>query len=483
MVRATETGDPRTPGRWPPSRRGSAGPHSSLLTSAATRFRKEAALSSVIGVVVFSLSLLTAPILARALGPEGRGDLAAVLMPAIVLSWLLSLGVPSAAAYFVDEVPERQLLSTVALLGLALGGPVCAGLWFLLPAFLDGHSQTTLVWARVALVAAPFSMGLQSAMEILRRRGAGASWNRWRSAPLILPSVGVAVLAVIDRLTLQTALAAYSVGNTVPLLLLVARLVRGEGGGPSMATLRLILPYASRSAVVVGTTALTVRLDQVVLATMVPSGQLGIYAVAVTASAASGPLTSGLSLALFGHQRSEGSPSRASTRYRRTIVLTLLLSSATAFAVALVAPVVLPLVFGQEFSGAVRALWILLPGQVAIDILVVFTTSLYAEGRPDEAMRAALLGGVITAVGLFTLVPRFGIVGAAMTTSLAFISEAIFLVARGVLRPSSPAEGEPDPQAAIDPTTSAVRELAVVQSQEEPLAGRACDPLPGQERR
>jgi O-antigen/teichoic acid export membrane protein len=428
---------------------------SKRLTSAATRFRKEAAMSSVTGVVVFSLSLLTAPILARALGPDGRGDLAAVLMPAIVLAWILSLGVPSAAAYFVDEIPERQLLSSVTLLGLAVGGPVCAGLWFLLPAFLDGHSPTTLVWARIALVAAPFSMGLQSALEILRRRGAGASWNRWRSAPVILSATGIVALAVFDRLTLQTALAAYFVGNTIPLPLLVARLVRGEGGGPSWGALRLMLPYASKSAVVVGATALTVRLDQVVLAAMVPSGQLGIYAVAVTASAASGPLTSGLSLALFGHQRSERSSSRASARYRRTIVLTLLLSSTTACAVALAAPLLLPLVFGQEFSGAVGPLWILLPGQVAIDLLVVLTTGLYADGRPQEAMRAALLGGVITGVGLFTLVPRFGIMGAAITTSLAYVSGVIFLVARGALR-SSPVNGaEPVAPTAIAPIVSA----------------------------
>lgn len=451
MTKATEEETTSVLGPTNSRRRRRIGSRFGVLTAAATRFRKEAALSSITGVVVFSLSLLTAPILAQALGPEGRGDLAAVLMPTIVLSWLLSCGVPAAAAYFVDVVPERRLLATVTLFGLVSGVPICAGLWFLLPAFLDGHSETALTWARIALVAAPFSMGLQSALEVLRRRGAGASWNRWRSAPLVVPAAGVVALAVADRLTLHTALAVYFAGSTIPLILLVTRLVRGEGGGPSFEALRLLLPYAGRTAVVTGATALTVRLDQVVLAAMVPSAQLGIYAVAVTASAASGPLTSGLSLALFGHQRSEQSTSRATSRYKRTVFLTLLVSCVTALAVALAAPVVLPLVFGPDFSGAVSPLWILLPGQVAIDLVVVFTTGLYADGRPVEAMRAALLGGLITGVGVFTLVPRFGISGAAATTSLAFISQAVFLAARGALRSSAAAGAHADQQAAVDP--------------------------------
>lgn len=405
------------------------------------------------GVVLLALSLLTAPILARALGPEGRGDLAAVLMPTIVLSWLLSWGIPTAAAYFVDLVPERRLLATTTVFGLASGIPVCAGLWFLLPSFLEGHSDTTLLWARVALVAAPLSMGIQSALEIRRRQGADAGWNRWRSAPLAVPAVGIIVLALLDRLSLQTALAAYFVGSAIPLVLLIIRLVGRSGGGASWVTLRQILPYASRSAVVIGANAMSVRFDQVVLTAMVPSGQLGLYAVAVTASGASGPLTSGLSLALFGHQRGEQFSRRASTRYRRTIMLTFVVSSAAALVVALLAPIVLPWAFGPDFTGAVRPLWILLPGQVAIDLLGVMTAGLYADGRPNEAMRAALVGGVITAIGLLLLVPRFGIIGAATTTSLAFIGQVTFLVARGALRSaSSPAAGQGAPPDHEDPS-------------------------------
>jgi O-antigen/teichoic acid export membrane protein len=396
-------------------------------------------MSSGTGVVLFGLSVLTGPVLARGLGPSARGDLAAVLMSSIVLSWVLSCGIPIASAYFVDLVPERQLLATITCFGVAVTGPICAGLWFVLPAFLHGHSQTALLWARLALVAAPFSVGFQSALEIRRRQSAGAGWNRWRSAPLVLPAVGVIVLALIGHLTLQTALAAYFIGGSAPMLLLVSRLACSDGSSarPSWAVFKQLLPFAAQSAVVTAANAVSVRVDQVALTAMVPSRQLGLYAVAVTASSVSGPLTSGLSLALFGHHRDDHAGGRTSRRFRRTAALTFLLSCLTAGAVALAAPFVIPLAFGSAFQGAVTPVWILLPGQVATDVLGVLTTGLYAEGRPKEAMRAALLGGSITIAGLALLVPRFGISGAAWTTTLSFTAQVVFLVARGALSNAS----------------------------------------------
>lgn len=402
----------------------------------ASRFRREAVLSSTTGLVLFALSLATAPILARVLGPAARGDLAAVLTSSIVLSWVLSFGVPIASAYFVGLVPERELLATVTCFGIATSAPICFALWFVLPAFLHGHSHTTLIWARAALVAAPLSVGIQSTLEIQRRQSAGAGWNRWRSTPLALPAVGVVVLAVLGRLTLQTALAAYFVAGSIPLLLLITRLLYGQGSHarPSWSVLKKVLPFAAGSAVVTGANAMSVRVDQLVLTAMVPSRQLGVYAVAVTAASISGPLTSGLSLALFGHHRDEHSDASGSSRYRRTAKLTFLLSTATAGCVALATPVVLPFAFGPSFAAAVIPVWILLPGQVATDVLGVLTTGLYAEGRPKEAMRAALLGGCITIIGLWTMVPRFGIVGASWTTTLAFTGQVAFLLSRGALR-------------------------------------------------
>ena len=419
-------------------------------------YRRHALVSSITSVGLYGLGLVSGPIVARVLGPVGRGDIAAVMAPATLLAWVLGFGLPSAAAYFVDTVPEDRLLVTTTAFGLMVGVPICAVLWFLAPGYLSGHSPVALTWARVFLATMPLSVGMAAALEVRRRMNPGLAWNCWRSAPLVIPTICMVALAAADRLTLQSALAVNFLGWMSPLLLLVSRVGHRPLPRPARATLRLIFPYAWRTASMVTATSLTYRLDQVLLVALVPAADLGLYAVAVMVALVTNPLTSGLTVALFGHLRDETSETRALARFHRSLKLTFLLSSAVALALAVFAPLLLRLVFGSLFTPATTPLRLLLPGAVAFDVLGVITTKLFSEGRPGEASWAAFVGALMTIGGLVVLAPRYGIEGAAVVTSVAWVSQVVFLVARGALRTAD--HGSSGPAVEAPPATAPVGE-------------------------
>lgn len=398
-------------------------------------YRRHAIVTSLTSVGLYGSGLVTGPILARALGPSGRGDIAAVIAPATVLVLVLAFGLPTAAAYFVDSVPEDRLLVTALTFGLVVGGPVCAVLWFLAPGYLHGHSPETLTWARVMLLTIPTSVGTATVLEITRRRNPGIAWNFWRSLPLLIPAVVIVLLAVAGRLTLGSVLAANFAGAVAPFVLFASRLRSRPLPRPSLATLRLLMPYAWRTASAGTAMSLTNRLDQVMLVGLVTPAELGLYAVAVMTASVTNPLTSGLSFALFGHLRSETSELRAQARFRKSLATTMLVSGTVALGLALGAPILLRIAFGSLFAPATTALRLLLPGAVAFDVLGVITTKLFSDGRPGEASWAALVGTIVTVVGLVAFAPRFGIEGAAAVTSVAWTAQVAFLVQRGALRP------------------------------------------------
>lgn len=410
-----------------------------------SRYRREVAASSLATVVVYGLGLLSGPFLARALGPEGRGEVAAVIAPAFLIALLLPFGLPQAAAYFVDSVPASRLLATATAFGFAIGMPVCGGLWFLAPAYLANHSDATLIWARLIILALPLSVGIQTVLEIERRKSAGASWNRWRSAPQAVPAIVIVLLSAAGVLTFDTAMAAYAISSLIPLPLLIARLRNTGDRSPSFKTLRLMLPYAWRSALTWSGTSLTARLDQVVLAVIVTSGQLGMYAVAVTAASVTNPLTTGVSLALFGHLRGDPAGAEAMTRFRRSMAVAGGVSTVVAAATGILAPLLLRLAFGTDFQGAAAALRLLLPGAVAVSLLGVLGSKLSAEGRPGEMARAALVGAVVTVAGLLATVRPLGIRGAATITSMAYIVQVAYLLRRGAARAYRPDVTEIEP--------------------------------------
>jgi O-antigen/teichoic acid export membrane protein len=397
---------------------------------ASSRYRREALTSSAMSIAAFSIGLVTGPVLARTLGPQGRGEIAAVVQPAWLLGWLLCFGLPLAAAYWLDDVPEGDLLATTASFGLAVGGVICLALWFVAPVYLAGHSAATLLWARLFLVILPLSAGVNTALEIRRRRGADLAWNVWRLGPPVGSAVGIVALALGGMLTVGSALACYFVGGLIPLVFFIRRFWHCRTYRPSLSAMRQLLPYAWRSAAQTGASSVTGRLDQVVLATVVPSAQLGLYAVAVTTASITNMLTIGLPLALFGHQRAEQQGARSAERYRRSLLTTVAVSSGVALALALLAPLLLRLAFGRSFEAAQTSLRILLPGSVAFDVLGLMTSKLSADGRVGEVTRAAFLGAALTIVGLVVVVPRFGIEGASAVTSVTFASQVAYLALR-----------------------------------------------------
>ena len=410
-----------------------ATPRPSRLTSRLSmrsKFRREVMTSSVTSVGIYALGLVTGPIIGHALGPSGRGELAAVVVPSAVLVWILAFGMPLAASYHLGTRSESEVLWTATMFGLVVGGPLALVLWFVGPAYLSDHSPTTILWARIFIAALPFSVGIQAALEVLRRRSAGPAWNTWRATPFAVTAIGLVALALSGRLTLQSAFIVSFAGNVTPALLLAARLWASRPARPSWATFRLMLPYAWRTATASSANSLTARLDQVVLAGAVAPSELGLYAVAVTASSASNPLTAGISLALFGNLREDVEAGRRSARFRRSVVATGLVSCATAVVIGALAPLLLRVAFGGGFAAAATPLRVLLVGQVALDLVSAISTGLYAEGRPGEASRAAVLGGIVTVVGLVVLVPRWGITGAAAVTTAANLGQLGYLALR-----------------------------------------------------
>jgi O-antigen/teichoic acid export membrane protein len=393
--------------------------------------RFASAVNSFAGLGVYALSAITGPLLARALGPNGRGDYAAVVVPTEMVAWLLAFGLPAAAVYYARDHDDRSLLMSAWTVALAAGGLLSVAVWSLIPAYLHGHSHTTIAWFRAfLLMAIPFGP-VYTATNLLLARGRVVAYNVLRQLSLVLNTCFIVGFAIAGRLTLTTALAAALAGDAIAYVstLVYARAWPGRGLRRTVTAKQL--RYAVR--VVPGSLSnlLVSRLDQFVLVGLVSSRQLAFYAIAVTAAGVSGVVAAGVAQALLPHLRSmdahRDQRSHASTALRWTF----LASAGIALLIALAAPTAIPLLFGPGFRGAVPLLWILLPGQVANDCATVVTSRLQAEGRPGVGSQGLLAAVIVTVVGLSIAVKPFGTTGAAVVTVGSQVTFLLWVVARG----------------------------------------------------
>jgi O-antigen/teichoic acid export membrane protein len=101
---------------------------------------------------------------------------------------------------------------------------------------------------------------------------------------------------------------------------------------------------------------------------------------------------------------------------------------AAAIPLGVAATFVLPLLYGEAFQGSVVPTYILIAGLCGAGVSGVITAFLYGAGRPGLNSLALGAGLVGTVVLDLLLIPSFGVIGAAVASSVAYLTTTGVLV-------------------------------------------------------
>jgi O-antigen/teichoic acid export membrane protein len=375
-----------------------------------------------------AISLITGPVLAQALGPSGRGTLAAILVPFGLAPWVLSFGLPAYAAKAVAERTSRaEIVGSVGCLAL-VAGLIGTALAQPLASALDEGSETVHAWLVVALATQPLwllSLVLYWVANGLER------WSVVITARVAAPVcvlAGLVVLFASGQLTVAQAAAVTIFGQTASLLAVLPTL---EGIGRPVVRFEVIreaVRFGSKAWVATLASLVNYRVDQLLMIPLVEPEELGLYAVAVS-YATVGTIFSAAVGPAVGPLVARGDRAVA----RRAVRTTLTVIAIGSLGGAAVAPWVLKTIFGAGFEDAVHMSWILLLAGVPAAGAAVLTTVLSYAGRPGLPSVAELLALLVTVPGLFLVLPGLGGEGAALVSLIAYTTSFMFLF-RGARR-------------------------------------------------
>lgn len=377
-----------------------------------------------LNVVILALTLISSPLQARVLGPEGRGDLAAILVPVALLGTVCEMGVGAYVARAAARgVSPARLLGTFAGL-LSVAGLVMAALALpVVPVFTD--DPTVRRWLVVGLLLLPLNLtgGVISSLA----RGL-EQWRPWALSRLLYATAivaGVVALAAADTLRAGTVAALIAAASALAMLPFAPLL--HAVGRPRFARdlIRPGLRFGVRAWLANLGGLNNERLEQAILAALVSARELGLFAVSFDVANVSLVLSASLGTALL--------PRLAAGQrdvLPRAVRTTLGVVAAGNLAFAVVAPVVLPLVLGDKYADAVPVVWVLLLAAVPLAGIVMLGPALVGFGRPGSTALAEGCGLALTAGGLLVVLPLgAGVLGAALVALSAYsVCFALLLV-------------------------------------------------------
>ena len=377
-----------------------------------------------VNFLVVALTLVTAPLQARALGAAGRGELAAIMVPLGLAPMLLSLGL---GTYCIREAargrPLAPLVGTVGAMLLVLGvlgalaGPLVADL------FSEGR-EVVETWIVIGFLALPLAMLNWLLTDLATGRERWGTVIAVRLIPPVAMVVGVVGLVAVDELTVATAAAVTIAAGALPVFVLLPELFRIGRPRFSAAIARAAVPFGLKAWFGGLGSMANVRLDQLLMIRLVEPRELGLYVVAASVS---GVLVSPMVSALASGTMPRFATGDAAliTRVVRTTMLGV---TVTGIGVGLVAPLLVPLAFGGDFADAVPLVWLLLIAGVPLSGVTVLSSALTSKGRPGFSAWTEMVSLSVTVPGLVLLLPILGAVGAALVSLAAYTASLTLLM-------------------------------------------------------
>jgi O-antigen/teichoic acid export membrane protein len=367
-------------------------------------------------------------LIARALGPSGRGTVAFITVTSMLVAWIARFGVGEATIVFAARTPAARptLLANILVFAAAAGSLgatlVCAALVFAPGLRPPGLGSPELAALALSVVAATFADGGYKFV---------LACSRFRLHALVTTSTSWMYAAVIATiwaafgLTAARAAFAWAAVHAARALLLFSASALDVGiRVPGVSLLRDCLRFGLRAWIGSVADDLNFRVDQIIVALIASEAALGIYAVSVNAFEVLLYLPGGAATALLPLVAGSPQPLRAQRTlhvFRSAAIVT----AGSLVVAALLGPLLLPLVFGSAFDASVVPFLLLLPGALGALLLAVFTNALVASSAPGLSSFGPLASLVVGLALDFALIPTWGASGAAAAASAAFIAGGV----------------------------------------------------------
>jgi O-antigen/teichoic acid export membrane protein len=169
------------------------------------------------------------------------------------------------------------------------------------------------------------------------------------------------------------------------------------------------------------------RLDVFIVNYFLDAQHVGLYSVGVVVSEVLWQVPQAIATALFprtARRLDEDSAEFTCLIMRQVFAI----SCMTALALALVSPIALPLFFGERFRPSVPVIWWILPGTIALSLAKVASSDLAGRYKTGYSSVFGFVAFCTTVVLDILLIPKMGINGAALASSVAYSLHGALLV-------------------------------------------------------
>lgn len=377
-------------------------------------------------------------VIARVLGAPGKG----LFTYAVTVIGLVVMATAGQSSAILWQYGKRgrspaALLRAMRLILMAVALPLAVGLG-LAGVLIPGQHALLAVAA-----ALPFALYVQSAAGFFLADSDVRTPNLQQMFPTVLAVITYVPLLLFAHAGVGVLLAVWAAGYAGSAIFTAFSLRRYE----RVAVANDDVPAVAKEQIWYGgqvclnglVSYLNFRIDVFLIMFMLGQSALGIYSIGIGIGEMLWQLSRPMTTASLGRiaRGTEAEAAKATAKCMRYSFAMVLVA---AIAVFLLAPILVPLVYGHTFAYAAVVTRALLPGIIAYSMMPTLATFFAQQlGQPRIPLLFSAISMTLCAVTTALTLPHFGIIGGAIATSIsyvvAFSAAAVYFVRRTHIAP------------------------------------------------
>ena len=381
-------------------------------------------------LVIFGFG--TGIITARLLGPHDRGIFTLLIMLPQTLVTFVKMGVAQANVYYirrahvpVSVVASNSLMLTFAVTIVCLLACLLGGQWFIDP-FVDG-APWSYVW--LSLILVPFLLIESYFLAILQAVEAFGPYNMQSIYKAVMSFVGIATALLLLHGKLWSALVSQVSVLAIANLWLLWQVYRIEpyrlGWDNNVG--KGMLEFGAKSYIQTLAAHLHYRIDLYLIALLLNPEQVAFYSIAVNMTHPILQIPDAIGTVIF--PKLAGSSDAAA--HQRTAVTcrhTLFATIIAAIVYAGIGSQLMVFFYGARYAPAIPPMFMMLPGIIMISLYQILTRNFTSRNKQQINIISAGVALVVNTTANLILIPRMGIVGAALSTAISYSLAALILL-------------------------------------------------------
>ncbi|WP_430466745.1 polysaccharide biosynthesis C-terminal domain-containing protein [Winogradskyella ouciana] len=382
-------------------------------------------------VLMIAFGLTTSIIIARALGPEKNGIIAALLVyPSLFMS-IGSLGVRQSTTYFLGKgiFTEEQIKKAITQIWL-FTTVLSIGVCFILMRYFSKSGEN--LWLVIlALLPIPFTLFNTYNSGIFLGKNEIGYFNKINWIPTFIVLIITSALVLWLSFGISGYLMALMGGPLFIscILLFKNKFINAFTFKYDWRVIKQMLSLGLIYAFALLVVNLNYKIDVILLDNLSTAFETGIYSKGVSITEYLWQIPMLLSTVVFARSAVSKDDRGFSLKVAQLLRLSFLIIGIASLVLFLLSEFIIVLMFGEAFINSVLVLNTLLPGVVLLTIFKVINMDLSGKGKPWVSLKAMVPALIINIILNIILIPEYGASGAAMASTISYSIAALLFIA------------------------------------------------------